>query len=108
MSFKDQLNSDRAVFLNEAEFGEKHQIQYRPGHGAEPVTAIVDEQRLTDRAKKEYDGLYIGELLYYAAVDAFAIPIVTGQKQMFDGKAYTVADVRTANGMYEIILNKGA
>ncbi len=108
MGFKDRVLTDRAVFVNGAEFGDLHQIQYRPGHGPEPVTAIVDQQRLTERASREYDGLYIGELLYFASVAAFAIPIVKGQKQLFDGKPYTVADVREEDGMYEIILNKGA
>ncbi len=108
MGFKEQVSNDRAVFLSVDEFGDLHQIQYRPGHGPEPITAIVDEQRLTERASREYDGLYIGELLYFVSAAVFAIPIVKGQKQLFDGKPYTVADVREEDGMYEIILNKGA
>lgn len=108
MGFKDHILADRAVFLNSDEFGAEHQIQYRPGHGPEPIVATVDEQRLTERASREYDGIYIGELLYFASVAAFAIPIKKGDKQLFDGKPYTVTDVREENGMYEIILNKGA
>jgi hypothetical protein len=108
MSFKDQVVNDRAVFLNGNEFGATHQIQYRQGHGPESITAIVDEQRLTERAMKEYDGVYIGEILYYASVDAFETEIHKGDYQYFDGKYYRVEDVRTEDGMYEIILNKGS
>lgn len=108
MTFKDQIAADCAVFLNTTEFGEVHQIQYRAGHGAEPIPAVVDEQRLTERGHKEYGDLYIGDILYFAPISAFVQPIKTGEKQAFDGKYYTVADVRSEDSIYEIILSKGA
>ena len=72
-----------------------------------PINVIIDHDRLKDRSKKEYDGIYIGDLLYFAKVDDFIVPPIVGAVQIFNKKRYEVFDVRKDVGLYEIIL-KGA
>lgn len=101
--FKDYIASDLSIFLNSAEFGETHRIN------GTNYTIIVDNDRLKERSKKEYDGITVGEILFFVAKDTFGscpdpdAPILFDKRQMF------VFDAREESGMYEIILyqNRG-
>ena len=68
---------------------------------------LIDYDRLKDRSKKEYDGIVVGDLLYFCkAEDLPNIPKV-GDKQILGKKMYEIFDVRKDLGIFEIIL-KGA
>lgn len=103
MSFKETVKSDIAnVFFNLNEFAELHTINGRQ------LPVIVDNDRLQQRSKKEYDGLYVGDLLYFVSANDFGPPPKPDSIQLFDGKPYIVFDVRQDVGMYEIILKLNA
>ncbi len=97
--FLDIVKSDLAIFFDE--ISEKVYLD------GVPVNIIIDHDRLKDRSKKEYDGIYIGDLLYFAKVDDFIMPPTIGDLQRLNKKRYEVFDVRKDVGLYEIIL-KGA
>lgn len=99
--FKHIINNDiNNVFFNFDEFSEEHIIDRRL------VNAVVDNDTLKERNRKEYDGILQADLLYYVnCSDIHEINV--GDKQIFDGKIYTVFDVKLDCGVYEIILQGG-
>lgn len=101
MTFKEQLNQDlEQVFFNSDEFAELHIIN---GH---KIEVIVDNDRLKEKSKKEYDGLYIGELLIMVPVNRIPFSIQQDMPIIFDGRQMYVFDVKVDMGMYEIVLNQ--
>lgn len=72
-----------------------------------PIDIVIDLDRLQDRSKKEYDGIHVGDLLYYCKVNDFSHTPEVGEVQMLNKRSYKVFDVREDLGLYEIIL-KGA
>ena len=98
--FKDLIASDRAIFFNPSEFGEVHKIN------GQDYTVIIDNDRLQHRSKKEFDGLIVGDTLYYIQADSFTKKPKPDEVQVFDGVACLVFDVREDFGVYEIILKK--
>ncbi|HHW03408.1 MAG TPA: hypothetical protein GXX35_11490 [Thermoanaerobacterales bacterium] len=102
MGLKDIIQMDLDVFFNLDEFAESHIIDGRP------LNVIVDNDRLQQRSQKEYDGIYVGDLLYFVAAKDYGSAPKPGSVQVFDGRSYTVFDVRQDMGVYEIILKLNA
>jgi hypothetical protein len=103
MSFKDIIQSDlNNVFFNISEFAEPHTIDGRA------LNVIVDNDRLQQRSQKEYDGIYVGDLLYFVKAKDYGPAPKPDSVQIFDGRSYTVFDVRQDVGVYEIILKLNA
>lgn len=105
MSLKDQMQRDvDSVFFNIDEFAEPHLINGRS------VNIIIDNDQLTVRSKKEYDGISVGEILYYVKASDLSHRPEQGESQIFDKKPMVVFDCREDLGVYEIILtqNRGA
>jgi hypothetical protein len=100
MSFKDQIQSDLAILINTSEFAESHIIDGRT------LNVIVDNDRLKERSKKEYDGISVGEILYFVKAADFGERPEQGTPQIFDGRQMYVFGCREDDGMYEIILNQ--
>ncbi len=101
MNFKDFSNQDLKTFVNSDEFADTHTIDGRI------LNVIVDNDRLMERSKKEYDGISVGELLYFVEVSAFgAAKPKPKDAQRFDNKLLYIFDVREDLGMYEIILSQ--
>lgn len=100
MSLKDQIQSDLAILINIDEFAESHAIDGRT------LNVIVDNDRLKERSKKEYDGISVGEILYYVKAVDFGERPEQGTPQIFGGRQMYVFDCREDDGMYEIILNQ--
>lgn len=98
--FKDIINSDLGIFMNSDEFADIHKIDGRD------VSIIVDNDRLIDRSKKEFDGITVGEILYYARVSDFNEKPKKNSPQNFNGRLMYIFDVREDDGMYEIILHQ--
>lgn len=101
MKFKDIVNADMSIFINPDEFGETHKINGRN------VEIVIDEDRLSWRHSKDYEGNIVGDLLYFVKISDFPWekPKI-GDVQTVDGKPYTVFDVKKPDGMYEIILQR--
>ena len=101
MSFKDIVNTDMSIFINPDEFGETHRIN------GQQIEVVVDADRLSWRHSKDYEGNMVGDLLYFVNISVYpwAKPKI-GEVQTFDGKPYTVFDVKEPDGMYEIILQR--
>ena len=100
MGFKDQVQADMAVFFNPDEFGELHRVGDRQLH------VIVDNDRLMKRSQVEFDGLHLGEVLFYVRADEYGALPQPGALLFFDGKPHAVFNSRDDGGVYEIILTQ--
>jgi hypothetical protein len=100
MSFKELLAADISTFINSDEFAEAHNIDGRI------LNVVVDNDRLMQRSNKEFDGISVGELLYYVSAADYGPPPKVDAVQYFDNKIYQVFDVRPDAGLYEIILRR--
>lgn len=97
--FKDLIQHDLGnVFMNADEFAEPHIIQSRT------LTIIVDHERLMERTNKEYQGSYIGDILFFVSEANYGPKPKIGEVLIFDKKPCTVTDAQTEDGMHEIIL----
>lgn len=98
--FKDQIALDRAIFFNTDEFAEPHIVDGRT------INIVIDNDQLRERSKKEYDGITVGEILYFVKAEYFGERPEQGTPQVFDGRQMFVFDCREDNGVYEIILQQ--
>lgn len=94
----DYLASDRNVFINLDEFGTIHNI------GGRELSVVVDNDRLTVRTQKDYQGIYVGDILFFVSASAFGKRPKPEMVLLFDDVPYTVFDAQEDNGVYEIIL----
>lgn len=92
--------SDLDVFMNRDEFGEIHRINGRD------MTVMVDNDRLMERSKNEYDGISVGELMYFVRKEELGKRPEEGASQIFDGRQMYVFSCREDNGLYEVILSQ--
>jgi len=100
MNFKDQLKADLDIFFDPDVFGEVHKINGRD------LTIVVDNERLMERKEKEFDGVSIGELLYFVKASDYGTSPKINEAQRFDNRQMYVADVKETDGIYEIILTQ--
>lgn len=98
--FKDQIALDRAIFFNITEFADNHVVD------GKTLVAVLDNDQLRERSKKEYDGLSVGELLFYVKAEDFGDLPAPGKPLVFDGRQMYVFDAREELGVYEIILSQ--
>lgn len=97
---KDYFLKDIDTFINIDEFGEMHLID------GKDVEVIIDNDQLKERSKKEYDGISIGEILFYVRKGDLIKTPKEGAPMFFDNKQMYIFNVREDNGIYEIILNQ--
>lgn len=105
MNFKEYIEHDiKTTFINGDEFAEEKSI-----NGVK-LSVVEDSDKLEYRIKKNYDGLLIGDVLFYISAEDWgkiprvgAIPSVN-MAINYDGKASTVINVNKQSGLYEIIL----
>lgn len=107
MIFKEYVQSDiKNTFINESEFAGKVEI-----NGAS-VSVIEDKDQLLYRIKKDYNGLVVGDVLFYISKEEYAkIPRVSPTPAVYEavrynGKPYTIVEANHQDGMYEITLQK--
>lgn len=105
MNFKEYIANDVIdTFMNNDEFAETKRI-----NGVD-VLVVEDSDKLERRIKKDYDGLVIGDVLFYISNDEYCkIPRVArtpsaGMALHYDGKPSTVMNVGEQSGIFEIIL----
>jgi hypothetical protein len=96
--FKDQIAQDLATFFSANEFDETHTIEGRE------LSVVVDNDRLSQRTQREYEGIYVGDLLFYVSAADYGTRPRPGEMLRFDKKPYIVFDVKEDCGMYEVIL----
>ncbi|HWQ29878.1 MAG TPA: hypothetical protein VN549_02720 [Negativicutes bacterium] len=97
-NFKEIISADMAVFFNMGEFATVHNL------GGRELPVIVDNDRLAQRTKKEYEGIYIGDLLFYVQSSIMGTRPKPGMFLEFDSIPYEVFDATEDSGVYEIIL----
>ncbi|WP_049043300.1 hypothetical protein [Clostridium sporogenes] len=102
LNAKDYFYNDLSNFMNTNEFAEMHRIANKT------LNVIVDNDRLKERSKKEYDGIIVGDVLIFVKAKDYGQPPKPDSILYFDGKPYLVFDVRNDMGMYEIILKLNA
>ncbi len=105
MSFKDYLQSDIAnVFSNTEEHGEAAAIN------GVSVPVVWDGDALNYRIRKNYDGLIIGDALFFiSAADWAKIPRVKNPPRVdeaiqIDGKHATITLINENAGMYDVTI----
>lgn len=99
-ALKDFLNQDMSVFFNEDEFSSTHNIN------GKNTLVTVDNDKLMERTQKDFNGMSIGEILYYVKADDFGELPEQGTSQSFDGRNMYVFNAREDKGVYEIILQQ--
>ncbi|KPU42163.1 hypothetical protein OXPF_39420 [Oxobacter pfennigii] len=101
MNLKDIIENDvQNLFFNLNEFAELHNINNRE------LVVVVDNDQLIKRSKKEYDGISVGEILYFVRAADYGNPPKVDEIQIFDNQSMLVFDVRISDGVYEIILKR--
>ena len=96
--FKESIQIDLSIFFSINEFAEIHNI------GGRELSIVVDDERLAKRTQKDYQGIYVGDLLFFIRVLELGPRPKPESIILFDNKPYTVFDVQEDNGVYEIIL----
>jgi hypothetical protein len=97
MGFKEQIQSDLNIFINDNEFAEPHTID-----GVQ-LSVVIDNDRLKERQSHSEYG-YEGDILFFVAKSAYGAAPASGQVINFDGDIYRVSDVQEDLGMYSITL----
>lgn len=96
----DYFESDMNLFLNLDDFGSLHTIDGRQ------LSVVLDTDQLMKRIRREYDGLSVGEILYFVKASDYGERPEQGAVQVFDGKIMYVFNCKEDHGMYEIILQQ--
>jgi hypothetical protein len=107
MTFKDTLQNDLDIFLNEDEFAETHTID-----GVE-IVCVIDKDVL-ETGKSNYGiqntqlqqvpGIYSSIVVVFAKDSDFPDRPVVDQLIILDGERYTVGSCGSNDGMLEIVL----
>lgn len=107
MMFKEHAQHDiGSTFDNDTEFASKVNI-----NGVE-VSVIEDKDQLLYRIKKNYDGLVVGDILFYISVGEYSkiphvSPVPTANEAVtYNGRPCVIVEANDQVGMYEITLQK--
>ena len=105
MNFKEHIANDVSkTIINLDEFADEKNIN------GVSVRVLEDSDELEYRIKKNYDGLIIGDVLFFISTEEYAkIPRVTPiptarQSILYDGKPALIVNVNKSESLYEIIL----
>lgn len=104
--FKEYVSKDIDIFINLDEFSETVKINNVD------VKVVEDYDKLEYRIKKNYDGLIIGDVLFYISELEYAkIPKVpkipkTDVAVTYNGAPCLIMNVNKQMGVYEIILQR--
>lgn len=100
MSAKDWFASDRDAILDIEVFGEEHSIDGRR------TMIVVDRDALQERQKKEFDGIYVADMLYYVRTEDMTRRAKVDGAQTVDGVLYIIVDIRGDDGITEVLLKR--
>ncbi len=102
--FKDLVYQDiRSVFMNPEEFGERHTVD------GKVMTVVIDGNEVTERSRRQADsgrieGVYLRQIVLYAAKNEFGPLPATGRILKLDKSTYRVMDAADEGGIYSITL----
>ena len=103
--FKEYVAKDvENIFVNEKEFSEFVTIN------GVSVCVSIDNDKLSQKAFTDFDGVVIGDILFYISASEFKkIPLMKKEPKvddalMFNGKPCIVINVVENFGMYQIAL----
>lgn len=107
MNFKEYVQHDiDSAFVNLTEFASEVVIN------GVPVKVVEDNDQLLYRIQKNYDGLIVGDILFYIGMKEYKkipnvpeIPI-PNVAITYNGRPCTITDVNPQEGVYEITLQK--
>lgn len=106
MTFKEQMAADlENVFMNTAEHADAAMV-----NGAK-VAVIWDSDTLNYRIRSDYNGLLIGDALFFisetewAKIPRTSNPPRAGEALNIDGRAATIALISSNAGLYDITIN---
>lgn len=107
MNFKEYVANDIPnTFINDSEFAEIVSINNTD------VYVVEDSDKLLYRIKKDFDGLVVGDVLFFISKEEYAkIPMLmnpptANQAINYKGIASTIVNVAENMGVYEIIIQK--
>lgn len=107
MIFKEYIQHDiDKAFVNLDEFATNVNIN------GVSVRVVEDKDQLLYRIKKNYDGLVVGDILFYISKEEYKrIPHLSDVPSANEALTYNkrpclIVDVSNQDGMYEIILQK--
>jgi len=108
MDFKTLLEEDQAAFFNVNEFAEQALLEKKN------VTIIVDNEKLQERSKVEYEGIAVGDLLFSiqgSELKKYGLFLkwndqITLKREGESGRGQrgAIFDIRKDSGTFEIIL----
>lgn len=101
-AFKDYIGKDLDIFINQNEFAEMHLIN------GKSLKITIDNDRLQERSEKEFDGIFVGDILFYVTELEYGHLPVPGEIINFDGQITQVFNARTDKGIHEIILQRNS
>lgn len=103
--FKEYIAKDiENIFVNEKELSEVATIN------GVSVIVNIDNDKLSQKAFTDFDGVVIGDILFYISVKEFKkIPLMKKEPKaddalMFNGKPCIIINVTETVGMYQIAL----
>jgi len=107
MNFKEYIQHDiDNTFVNLDEFASTVSIN------GVSVKVVEDKDQLLYRIKKNYDGLVVGDILFFISKDEYRkiphlseIPSVN-EAVNYNGRPCLITDVTSQDGVYEITLQK--
>lgn len=101
---KEYIKKDHNVYMNSNEFSETVTVN------SVSVNVVIDNDRLTQKIVKEYDGLVIGDILFYITAEEYAkIPHMSktpkaDEALVFNNKPCIITSVTANIGIYEVVL----
>ena len=103
MNFKEMVEADNDIFINEDEFAEEHLID------GVPILMSVDSDRLARRMQGDLAGLTYCDLLFFCKASDLGYEPTPGKQLRYDDKYAVIVSVGIFGGLYEIILqfNRG-
>lgn len=107
MTFKEHIQHDIGnTFVNDSEFAMAVKIN------GVSVKVVEDKDQLLYRIKKNYDGLVVGDVLFFITLEEYKkIPHVSEIPSVndainYNGRPCLITDVTSQEGLYEITLQK--
>lgn len=107
MMFKEYVQQDiNRSFVNLTEFASPANIN------GVSVNVVEDKDQLLYRIKKNYDGLVVGDVLFYISLEEYKkIPHVSevptaNDAVVYNGRPCVIVEANSQEGMYEITLQK--
>ncbi len=99
-TFKEILERDNAVFFNEDESAETHNIN------GKDIAITIDEDLLKERSVKSAEGTYLGSLLFYVKKEDLGFEPILGKIVKYDKEPKFITDCQENMGIYTITLGE--